>query len=188
MQVNVANNFMGHGFWQLSPEMVFRVFSAANGYEIEAVLLHEVVPHGGWWAVTDPHEAGSRVELSNSAPTYILTVAKRIARADIFARAPQQSDWVAAWERVAGTGVPASNPGGATLQAHPAGLGYFRHALRCALQHLPLSKALFALGNAFGSPFRRPYYRRLSEDDVLRGNLTPGHSRSTGPAGRSASC
>ena len=35
-QVNVANNYTGHGFWQFSPELIFRVFSPQNGYRIEA--------------------------------------------------------------------------------------------------------------------------------------------------------
>src|SRR5262245_5113042 len=41
LQASVANNFMGHGFWQFSPEMLFRAFSADNGYQVEAMLLRE---------------------------------------------------------------------------------------------------------------------------------------------------
>ncbi len=76
MQVNVANNFMGHGFWQFSPELLFRVFSEKNGYEVQAILLHEVVTNGGWYLVSDPDHIGQPVELCNSVPTYILTIAK----------------------------------------------------------------------------------------------------------------
>ena len=43
MQLTVANNFMGHGFWQLSPELIYRIFTEDNGYRIECVLLHEVI-------------------------------------------------------------------------------------------------------------------------------------------------
>ena len=35
LQVTVANNFTGHGFWQLSPETIFRIFSPQNGYKIK---------------------------------------------------------------------------------------------------------------------------------------------------------
>ena len=43
-QVSNANNYMGHGFWQISPELIYRVFSPANGFHVETVLLHEVAP------------------------------------------------------------------------------------------------------------------------------------------------
>ena len=29
-----ANNFFGHGFYQFSPELFFRIFSAENGFEV----------------------------------------------------------------------------------------------------------------------------------------------------------
>jgi hypothetical protein len=173
-QVNVANNFMGHGFWQFSPEMVFRAFSPANGYEIVAVLLHEVVPGGGWWIVPDPDQVHSRVELCNSAPTYILTVAKRVALADIFARPPQQSDYVTAWERFTNTRPPASNPGGTVPCSRPAGgptewwrnaVAPFKSALKSVLQRLSLLRPI-------QGAISRSYYRRIREDNLLRGKLT----------------
>jgi hypothetical protein len=98
-QVSIANNYMGHGFWQFSPEMVYRVFSPQNGFHVEVILLHEVVPGGGWYVVLDPEQVGQRVELCNSKRTYILTVARRVAESEIFASAPQQSDYVANWNR-----------------------------------------------------------------------------------------
>ena len=102
LQVNVANNFMGHGFWQFSPEMIYRVFCPDNGYRVEVVLLHEVVPGGASYIVRDPDQIHRRVELCNRRPTYILTVAKRIAAAKIFASLPQQSDYVVVWNGAAG--------------------------------------------------------------------------------------
>src|SRR5262249_13637464 len=60
LQASVANNFMGHGFWQFSPEMLFRAFSADNGYRVEAMLLHERTPGGQWYLVSDPDEVRSR--------------------------------------------------------------------------------------------------------------------------------
>jgi hypothetical protein len=35
---NVANNYMGHGFWQFGPELIYRIFSRENGFQIKAVL------------------------------------------------------------------------------------------------------------------------------------------------------
>src|SRR5262249_11842923 len=110
VQANVANNFMGHGFWQFSPETIFRAFSHANGYRGEAVLLHEVTANGAWYLVSDPEEMQARVELCNSVPTYIMTIAKRVALAEIFAQPPQQSDYAAIWRRFS-QGQEAQPPG-----------------------------------------------------------------------------
>jgi len=96
-QVNLANNYMGHGFWQFSPEMIHRAMSPENGFEIRAVLLHETIPGGCWHLVADPAKTGGRVELCNANPTYILTIAKRTTIKDIFATPPQQSDYLVEW-------------------------------------------------------------------------------------------
>lgn len=42
--VNPANNYLGHGLYQFSPELVWRVFSGANGFQIQSV---EIVPVAG---------------------------------------------------------------------------------------------------------------------------------------------
>ena len=55
-QVSNANNFMGFAFWQISPELIYRAFAPQNGFNIVAVLLHEVAPNGGWYLVSDPAE------------------------------------------------------------------------------------------------------------------------------------
>jgi hypothetical protein len=37
--ITCANNFTGHGFYQFSPELFYRVFSPENGYIVEDMLL-----------------------------------------------------------------------------------------------------------------------------------------------------
>ena len=37
----VANNHCGHGFYQFSPELFFRVLSEVNGYQVERIHLTE---------------------------------------------------------------------------------------------------------------------------------------------------
>jgi hypothetical protein len=51
--------------------------------------------------VQDPQEIRRRVELCNGVPTYLLTIAQRIAAVEVFASAPQQSDYSAAWDAAA---------------------------------------------------------------------------------------
>lgn len=99
VQVNCANNFMGHGFWQFGPETIFRAFSAANGFAVKVVMLHEVKKKGRWVVVTDPAVAGSRVNLINSEQTYILTIAQRVSDLPIFEEFPQQSDYEPLWQQ-----------------------------------------------------------------------------------------
>src|SRR5262245_3052883 len=105
IQVNEANNYMGHGFWQFCPELIYRIFSQENGFQIEVVLLHEHVlggsgaaSFGTWYKVEDPAAHHCRVELINHRRTYICTIAQRVEDRRIFASFPQQSDYVGAWK------------------------------------------------------------------------------------------
>jgi hypothetical protein len=96
-----CNNTMGHGFYQFSPELYWRVFCPENGFVIEEMFIAEgsfgKVP---WHAVADPHDIKRRVELVNDVQTYLLVIAKRVATVPIFASWPQQSDYSLAWQEV----------------------------------------------------------------------------------------
>src|SRR5262249_13058363 len=39
--ITPANNLMGHGFYQFSPELLYRIFSPANGYQIRKLMICE---------------------------------------------------------------------------------------------------------------------------------------------------
>jgi len=157
IQVNEANNFMGHGFWQLSPELIFRAFAPNNGYRIEIVLLHQVVPGGGWYLVFDPEKVRRRVELCNCLPTYILTIAKRMAIADIFASPPQQSDYVAVWNR---------NENGHAKPA-PKRMRFIPDVVKRVLKSTLRRFLTFAEAPAF----HPTCYQRIAEDVLLRGEI-----------------
>lgn len=92
-----ANNWMGHGFYQFSPELYYRVFSERNGYAAEAMMVCETCAGAPWYSVADPEQLGRRVEWVNRRPTYLLVQARRLSRADIFQDPPQQSDYAAQW-------------------------------------------------------------------------------------------
>jgi hypothetical protein len=93
-----ANNFMGHGFYQFSPELFFRVCSIENGFEMVRAILCEVAPEGQWYEVVDPAKAGRRVELVNSRPTYLLILARKVRDVPLFTSAAQQSDYSVLWK------------------------------------------------------------------------------------------
>lgn len=176
-QVNIANNFMGHGFWQFSPEMVFRTMSPENGFEIRAVFLHEVIPGGCWHLVADPEKVHRRVELCNSHPTFILTIARRVEIKEIFAKPPQQSDYVEEWSA---PHQQAPEPPGITPRKPPLirriprkirrvitdSLAQAGHALQRHPVFGPLKQSIT------GPPIYDPMvYRRLREEQVWLGDF-----------------
>jgi SAM-dependent methyltransferase len=105
-----ANNCMGHGFYQFSPELFYRVFAPVNGYRVERMILHGSGPYGSWYEVADPAVIHSRVELISFMPTQMLLHARRSEIVPIFAQAPQQSDYVEEWSGTCSGGPHLSRP------------------------------------------------------------------------------
>ena len=97
LAISPSNNFMGHGFYQFSPEFFFEAFSEKNGFRIEQVILFEHRKNAPWYEVVAPTDIKSRVSLKNSERTYVLVIAERIAEVEPFSSVPQQSDYEAAW-------------------------------------------------------------------------------------------
>jgi hypothetical protein len=93
----IANNCMGHGFYQFSPELFYRVFSESNGFEVNRMVMHIVGPYGKWFEVMDPEKVGERVELINFTPTMLLIHARRVSQRLILNSFPQQSDFRNQW-------------------------------------------------------------------------------------------
>lgn len=91
------NNFGGHGFYQFSLELYFRVFSAENGFEMEKMFACEGNRGATWYEVLDPKEVGGRMDFVNSIPTIFMMIARKVRDVTPFAEAPQQSDYVAIW-------------------------------------------------------------------------------------------
>jgi hypothetical protein len=104
----MANNFMGHGFYQFSPELFYRVFSPENGFRMHrAVMCESRIGKPRWYEAADPKQVGERVELINGRQTYLLVHAERVADVPIFASPPQQTDYSALWQQgVAPTYIP----------------------------------------------------------------------------------
>lgn len=93
--VTGGNNFLGHGFYQFSPELFYRTLNAKNGFQIKRLIAAEV--GGRWFEVADPEAVKSRVELVNEKPVYLMVLAQKIADEPLFAVTPQQSDYVEMW-------------------------------------------------------------------------------------------
>jgi hypothetical protein len=97
--ITVTNNFSGHGFYQFSPELFFRILSPENGFETKKMYLAVSGPGNYWYEIPDPKEIKSRVLLENSKQSFLLIHATRTAQKPIFKSIPQQSDYEhLAWE------------------------------------------------------------------------------------------
>src|SRR5216683_1840930 len=104
--ITPANNLMGHGFYQFSPELFFRVFTSANGFRIAKIILYEYPWKRVWYEVADPAQVRRRVELTNRRPAYLIVWAQKTASLPILQQPPQQSDYLAVWQHHAGGASP----------------------------------------------------------------------------------
>lgn len=93
-----GNNFLGHGFYQFSPELFYRIFTQANGFAVIKMFVFEDRAGATWFEVADPDRVKRRVELTNSRPTYLAVIAKKDRGAEIFATGVYQSDYVTLWK------------------------------------------------------------------------------------------
>ena len=93
-----ANNYLGHGFYQFSPEFYFRSLSDENGFEIRLACVFEGHADPLWYEVIDPAVFGRRSEATTRRPTTLAVVARKTADVSPFARPPQESDYVEAWK------------------------------------------------------------------------------------------
>jgi hypothetical protein len=108
----MANNWLGHGFYQFSPELFHRVFSPENGYRVQKLVVHSSYELAPWYEVPDPRIVRGRIEMASPWEGVMLAVhAKREADVPIFAQTPQQSDYDAAWRAAGGeAGTAVSQP------------------------------------------------------------------------------
>jgi hypothetical protein len=98
MTITPASNQMGHGFYQFSPELFFRVFSAENGFALRKIVLFDAgKEESPLYEVKDPDLTGQRSELRSARPLQLIALAQKIADVPIFATPPQQSDYAAVW-------------------------------------------------------------------------------------------
>lgn len=98
-----VTNYSGHGFYQFTPELWYRVLSEQNGFRVRTMLWHAEPPHARWFEVADPASVRHRIERQSPFRVMLFLAAQRISPVEIFSQWPQQSDYVAAWE---GEGAP----------------------------------------------------------------------------------
>jgi hypothetical protein len=84
----------GHGFYQFSPELLYRILSKQNGFWLDRLLFNR---NSQWYSVEDPKPIGLRLEFQTKRPLLLCVSACKMAQAAIFASPPQQSDYQELW-------------------------------------------------------------------------------------------
>jgi len=104
-----ANNLCGHGFYQFSPELFYRVLCAENGFEIGRMVMYEASSpsielsrNRAAYTVADPAEARERVLLMSRGPVSLLVEARKIRDEEPFRKFPVQSDYATLWQQEGG--------------------------------------------------------------------------------------
>ena len=101
------NNLVGHGFYQFSPELFYRVFSRENGFEVvRMVALEDTFGRSSllgvkydfpiqseWYDVLDPDKIRKRNILITRDSTVLFMLAKKISNETIFKTVPCQSEF-----------------------------------------------------------------------------------------------
>ena len=132
-----ANNMFGHGFYQFSADLFYRVLCPANGFRIDKMAMAESyfigVERGmraKRYAVHDPALSGGRSDLVNGYPTMLFVHATKIG--DVPERVTAlQSDYAATWA------TPTANPSKTTPHNKPK--LSFKSLVRAGLAMLPAS-------------------------------------------------
>ena len=88
-----CNNFFGHGFYQFSPELYYRVFSKENGFVVKKMYFFIDDKKTSFYEVKDPAEVKERVILNNAYPAFLFVFAEKVSEQTIFKSTPQQSDY-----------------------------------------------------------------------------------------------
>ena len=92
-----TNNSCGHGFWQISPELFFSLYSDIHGYKDTEVFVTRTstIKEYKWFKVKKP-EDGQRINIFTSKEIYVL--ARTVLKDKSFSHEnTQQSDYIYVW-------------------------------------------------------------------------------------------
>jgi len=150
--VTPANNQMGHGFYQFSPELFWTALSEPYGFAVERMFVCETRPGAPRYVVANPASLGARVTLRNRRETTLLVQARKLREERLDALAPQQSDYAEIWRDGAARAAPV-----------PPGVTRATRTLRSVLPE-PLKRVLRPILQAtverLMGPYRPPFYTK----------------------------
>jgi SAM-dependent methyltransferase len=118
LSVTPADGWLGHGFYQLQPEIGFRMFTSERGFSLRGCWLAEFGrrPAGTrFFRLKDPATTGLRHRVPGRRPLSLLLAARKEREVDLHAVPwPTQSNYTAAW--LAGGTTRGTGPGGPSLK------------------------------------------------------------------------
>jgi hypothetical protein len=108
---NPCNGLSGHGFYQFSPELMYRIFSQQNGFAVKFVrvavgnsLSIENSTSVKVYEAVDPATIGRRIMISGADPVVMMTMAVKTREVEsLFESAVVQSDYAARWSEASPT-------------------------------------------------------------------------------------
>ena len=95
MLVTPTNNLCNHGFYQISPELIFRTFSSDNGFRLIECSLR--VEDGNFRSLPDHY--GVRNEIPTTGASYLYAIGRKELSMPMFTTYPQQSDYLTQWSK-----------------------------------------------------------------------------------------
>lgn len=97
MMLSPANSYLGHGFYQFSPELFFRAFDREFGFEINSMyLIKQRFFYDKWYEITDPRNLNRRGTIFTRDRCYLGVISTKVSDISL-SEFPQQSDYVTAW-------------------------------------------------------------------------------------------
>ena len=113
LHMSPANNFCGHGFWQISPELFFSLYSVENGFRDTEIFISTRKNPSTWYSVKRPTD-GRRIPIMSSKKLYVLCRTVMDHKIRLFEHV-QQSDYVVKWNE---NDSVTSEPSRSNTQAH----------------------------------------------------------------------
>jgi len=98
LHVLPGNNFVGHGFYQFSPELFFQIYSPERGYSDTRVFASTGNLPDVWFEIRAPRELKARVDITSEGQLYLMVLTRKTGEpAPLVEKAVQQSDYVEIW-------------------------------------------------------------------------------------------
>lgn len=91
-----VNNLSGHGFWQFSSDLIYALYSAANGFAETRVYYASSLNPDLWHLVPKP-QPGTRTELVSIEPVILLSVTTKLH--DVASLSVTQPFYAQAWDQ-----------------------------------------------------------------------------------------
>lgn len=114
MHMLPANNLVGHGFYQFSPEFFFQIYAPERGFEGTRVFAAPDSNPNVWYEIKAPREMGARVNMTSRDQLHLLVLTQKIGEPTPLATcAVQQSDYVQLWNKEKRTAPKQGRRGGA---------------------------------------------------------------------------